>query len=141
MSVLDQWGHKWFGVWREHGPAYELCPRVREFVVPEVAVRYDKPRLREYLTTAQAVAATSRSSFPCPFTGERRRGSISFRTDGEWLWLDDLPDHIEQFNVAIPTAWFRTIEANGYIPPPMIDPDATAKLQWPPTIPRPPSLL
>ncbi len=132
MSVLDQWNHRWFGVWQEYGPAYESCPHVREFVVPEVASHYDKVRLREYLTKAQIVASTSRRSFPCPFTGKRIAGSISFRTDGEWLWLDDLPDYIDHFNVAIPSSWLRKIEANGYVPPPPIDPDAIEKLEWPP---------
>jgi hypothetical protein len=132
MSVLDQWNHKWFGAWREYGPAYELCPHIQEFVIPEVASRYDKVRLREYLTKSQVVASTRRGSFPCPFTGKRNCGSISFRTDGEWLWLDDLPDYIDQFNVAIPSSWLLMIEANGYVPPPPINPSAIEKLDWPP---------
>lgn len=132
MSILDQWNHKWCGVWQEYGPAYESCPSVREFVIPEVASRYDKVRLREYLTKAQVVATTSRSSCPCPFTGKRTHGSVSFRTDGEWLWFDDLADYIDQFNVAIPSSWLRKIESNGYVPPPPIDLTAIERLERPP---------
>ena len=131
MSVLDLWNHKWFGLWQEYGPAYEDCPRARDYVVPEVASHYDKARLREYLTKAQIVATTSRHSFPCPFTGKRIAGSISFRTDGQWLWLDDLSDYIDQFDIAIPTAWLQQIEANGYVPPP-VDLDAIERLEYPP---------
>jgi hypothetical protein len=46
--------------------------------------------------------------------------------------LDDLPDYIDQFNVAIPSSWLLMIEANGYVPPPPIDPSAIEKLDWPP---------
>lgn len=132
MSILDQWNHKWFGFWKEYGPRYEDCPSVRIFVLPEIASGYDKARLREYLTKGQLIASTSRRSFPCPFTGKRTAGSISTRTDGEWYWLDDLPDYIDQFNVAIPSSWLLKIESNGYVPPPPIDPEAIEKLELPP---------
>ena len=132
MSILDRWNHKWFGFWKEYGPRYDDCPSVRDFVFPDVVATYDKARLRNYITTAQIVASTSRRSFPCPYTGKRIAGSISTRTDGEWYWLDDLADYVDQFDVAIPSTWLRKIEANGYIPPPPIDPDAVEKLERPP---------
>lgn len=68
---------------------------------------YDKPALRRYLTTAEIVASTSRASFPSPFTGKQLAGSISFRTDGKWLWLDDLVDHIDQYGVTLPPAFLH----------------------------------
>jgi hypothetical protein len=132
MNKLEQWNHKWFAVWQEYGPAYEECPRVRDFVFPEVTRNYDKHRLREYLTTAHIVASTSRNQFPCPFTGKRTGGSISFRTDGHWLWLDDLADYIDQFNVAVPSEFLKTIENNGYVPPPVTDEGIAERLEWPP---------
>jgi len=131
MSNLDKWNHHWFGVWQEYGPAYEDCPPVRDFVFPDVTRSYDKKRLTEYLTKAQVVAATSRNQFPCPFTGKRTGGSISFRTDGRWLWLDDLPDYIDRFNVAIPTEFLKEIEKNGYVPP-AVEANIAERLEWPP---------
>lgn len=139
MSVLDDWNHKWFGMWQEYGPAWANCPSARSFVFPEVVADYDKIRLRHYLTTAQEIASTSRSSLPCPFTGDRIPGSLTFRTDGEWHWPDDLPDYIERFDVAIPTAWLRAIEARNYVPPRPIEQDAIEKLERPPTLPRQPA--
>lgn len=132
MTILDEWNHKWFGFWHEYGPDFERCPHVRDFVFPAVVSQYDKARLRDYFSKAHAFLATSRNRFPCPFTGKRVGGSICFRTDGEWLWLDDLPDYIEQFNVAIPSSWLRKIEVNGYVPPPSIERDIMKKLEWPP---------
>lgn len=132
MSNIDQWPFRWFGVWREFGPKYKECPSIREFVSPELVAHYDKKRLREYLLNCQVVASTSRASFPCPFTGVQQKGSISFRTDGEWLWLDDLPDYIENFNVAIPSRWLRSIEARSYEIQ-TVDDHSVMKLEWPPS--------
>jgi len=55
--------------------------------------------LRNYLTKCQIIAVTSRSNFPNPFTGEIQYRSISFRKDSMWLWLDDLPDYIEDLKL------------------------------------------
>jgi hypothetical protein len=132
VRILDEWKHKWFGVWREYGPAFEACPSILDFVHPEVSQRYDKGRLRNYMANAPIVASTSRSSFPDPFTGSRSCGSISFRTDGEWVWLDDLPDYIDGHDVAIPSAWLLKIQASDYVPPVAVGQDAIDKLEWPP---------
>jgi hypothetical protein len=121
MSILDQWENRNFGYWKEWGTQYQDSPSIYDFVFPNVVATYDKTRLREYLTQSQIVAVTSRWNFPCPFTGERVGGSLAAMTDGEWTWLSDLPDYIEQFNVAIPTAWLQKIIARNYIPPPPID--------------------
>lgn len=130
MDQINRWPHRWFGIWNEYGPAYANCPSVRDFVCPSVAQSYAQRRLREYLTSAQEVASTSRQNFPSPFSGARRSGSISFRTDGTWLWLDDLPDYIEEHGVAIPAAFLAQIEANNFVPP-KVDQEAIAKLEWP----------
>ena len=128
--ALDRWPHRWFGVWREFGAPYSRCPSIHDFVFPTVARSYDA-RLPEYLTGGQTIASTSRSSFPDPFSGARRSGSVSFRTDGVWVWLDDLPDHVENHGVALPTAFLMNIEANQYRPP-AVDPSEFSQLEWPP---------
>lgn len=131
MSVVDDWDHLWFGVWREYGPPYRACPSIRDWSQRDVASAYDLPRLRGYLTSAQVVASTSKSAFPCPFTGQPRFGSISYRTDGVWLWLDDLPDLIEQHGIAIPSAFLRRIQTNRFTPPPEVDQLQIEALEWP----------
>ena len=132
MNSLNQWNRRWFGVWKEYGPAFTACPSAREFVQPALSSSYDKARLRQYLTTAPIIAVTSRMGFPCPFTGQLTGGSIAFRTDGEWLWLDDLPDYIEHFAVAIPPQWLHAIQERGYVPPASIREDVRESLDWPP---------
>jgi hypothetical protein len=131
MTAIAQWPHRWFGVWKEYGPAYRNCPSVQSFVDRNMTASYNKARLRDYLTRAQIVASTSRTSFPCPFTGKRTTRAVSFRTDGKWLWLDDLPDYIDDYDVAIPTEFLSEITSHAYIPP-TIDLSALGQLEWPP---------
>lgn len=131
MNSLEQWPHRWYGVWLEHGPIYKECPSIRDFVSQDIISHSDKSRLLNYLRNGHVVASTSRSQFPCPFTGVRNTGSISYRTDGTWLWLDDLPEYVEHFNVDIPAALIRFIRENNYTVP-YIDPHSLRSLEWPP---------
>jgi hypothetical protein len=131
MIDLNTWPHRWFGFWREYGPDYRRCPSIRECIRPDLTAQYDKQALRTYMTTAQNVAMTSRASFPDPVTGERHRGAIGQMTDGVWTWMSDLPDYIDKYDVAIPTAWLREIQRNGYVPP-RVPPAALARLDSPP---------
>ena len=113
---IDLWSSKWFGIWREYGDSYKNYPSVNEFIFPEIVKKYELKKLLNYLRNCQVISATSREHFPDPVTGEIIYGSICYRTDGKWLWLDDLPDYIEKHSVAIPKEFLKNIEDNGYIP-------------------------
>lgn len=80
-------------------------------------MQYDKKKLRDYLTNAAIVATTSGMNFIEPISGERMRGAISLRTDGNWIWFDSLADHIDKYNVAIPVIWYNEIVKKYFIPP------------------------
>ena len=131
MIKIGEWPHRWFGVWKEYGPAFQDCPSIHDFVDHEVAAGYDKVALRRYLTEAEAMAATSRICFPSPFTGKHTGGSICYRTDGEWVWLDDLADYVDQYDVVLPTAFMRNIEKNNHVPP-QVDQATMDLLEGPP---------
>ena len=131
MASLE-WEHRWFGYWREYGPAYSECPSIRDFVDQQVVSNYNKEGLRSYLTSAPIVASTSRINFPCPFTGRRIAGSLSVRTDGEWSWLDDLPDYIEEFGVRLPARFEEKIQDLNFLPPTEVSPEQINALERPP---------
>jgi hypothetical protein len=101
-------------------------------VAPDIVAQYDLNRLIKYLRESPVVATASRMNFPCAMTGVRTTGSISFRTDGEWVWLDDLPDYVEKHRVAIPTKWYHKIEASHFTPAPAVDQSVIAGLEFPP---------
>lgn len=130
MSTHTEWKKRWFGVWREAGGAYSACPSVNDFIDPTLLAAYDRDRLVRYLETAHVVATTSRLNFPCVVCGARRGGSLSYRTDGDWLWPDDLGHYVTEHNVAPPLAMLASVVAHGYAPP-AVSQAQVEQLQWP----------
>ncbi len=130
MSSRSAWNKRWFGVWRESGAAYHACPSVKDFIDPAALIVYDRERLVRYLETAHVVAATSRMSFPCVVCGVRLGGSLSYRPDGEGLWLDDLGHYVGEHGGAPPPAMLERAAARGYEPP-AVSQDEVERLEWP----------
>ncbi len=114
--MIENWKYKWFGYWKEYGKTFDSCPSIHDFVNPEVAHGYDIVRVGSYLRECTEISSTSRINFPDPYNGELIDGAISGRTDGVWNWLDDLPDYIEKYQVAIPLSFLNHIEKNNYHP-------------------------
>ncbi len=129
-ELVEKWPHKWFGIWKEYGDDYKRLVSIKDFVYPEIVKGYNIEGVKDYLTNSQLLSTTSRVAFPCPFTGDLHDGSISFRTDGEWLWLDDLPYYIEEFQVAIPPNFYKKINNSRYRPVKVWEGNAEG-LDWP----------
>lgn len=116
MEIIKDWPYKWFGVWSEYGEGFENYPSIKEFMNPAIVGEYLLKDLDYYLSNCQIVATTSGSVFPDPKDGKVIKESISYRTDGEWLWIDSLPYYIKKYEVAIPEKFLRNITKNKYIP-------------------------
>ena len=130
MSFASEWKNRWFGVWREMGAAFSACPSVRDFVGSADWAGYDRDGLVRYLETAQVVASTSRMAFPCVLCGAREGGSLSYRTDGVWLWPDDLPHYISEHSIVPPRSMLEHIASKRYRPP-TVSQEQVDQLQWP----------
>lgn len=63
------------------------------------------------------VATTSNRNFPSPFNSEIESGTISFRTDGKWVWLDNISKFIDHNDLAIPENWYKEILNSNFIIP------------------------
>lgn len=111
------WPYYWFGLWKEFGDNYEKYPSINDFVDKKVNKEYQTNKLINYLNNGIIVASTSRMNFPSPFTGEIKSGSISFRTDGKWLWLDNISEFIENNDLVIPENWYTEISDNRFLMP------------------------
>ena len=116
------WDERWFGCWREFGPAYARCPSIESFVDRSWA----HPRradLVAYLAAAPIVASTSRTAIPWARGPGDGRSVVSFRSDGRWLWLDDLDYYVAEQDVRLPDAFVADIEARGFRPPAELEVD------------------
>lgn len=127
----QSWQHRWFGVWQEYGEAYRRCPSITDFICPGTLTDHEKKKVAHYLDNAHLVVTTSRTQFPCAISGHRHLGSISFRTDGHWLWLDDLSHYVVEHDVCIPSQMLEAIRVNGFEPPEVTD-KQVQELEWPP---------
>lgn len=87
-------------------------------------------KLVEYLKSCRIVASTSRSGFAPLFDGEETSGSVSYRTDGEWLWLDVLAEYVDRYNVVIPDKWYEDIEKRNFVVP-FVCAEKLESLDWP----------
>jgi hypothetical protein len=130
MTPATDWNNRWFGVWRETGATYSACPSVQDFMDSAALAEFDKGRLVRYLETAHVVASTSRLAFPCVLCGARHGGSLSYRTDGEWLWPDDLGHYVSEHNVAPPRAMLEHVAGHRYDPS-AVSQEQVERLQWP----------
>ncbi|WP_212006473.1 hypothetical protein [Chitinophaga sp. HK235] len=129
--TLHNWPYQWLGPWKEYGEGYEKYPSIKDFVDHEINAGYDK-RLIEYLNNGVIVCVTSGISFPSPFDGEIKRGTVAYRTDGKWLWLDNIADFVVENGLAIPEQWYYEIRERNFIIPDVSDEQIE---QLPSTIP------
>jgi hypothetical protein len=134
MAIIDEWSYKWFGIWKEMGSHYSFCPSIYDWIdLKEVEIYGENlPKILNYLRTATVVVTTNAINFPNIITGEKKFGSVSYRTDGVWLWFDDLADYIEKNHVTLPKNFVSHIMRQGYNPPNVsnIKPE---DLDWPKT--------
>lgn len=130
MGSRINWDHRWFGRWKETGSRFSLCPSIYDFIEPAINSQYNIAGLCRYLEQAQVVATTSRMNFPCVVTGRIYHGSLSSRTDGVWVWWDDLSHYIKEHALVIPDGMLSHIQANHYSPP-LVEDVNVKRFEWP----------
>ena len=129
INNFTTWPHFWFGCWSEFGEHYIDCPSIQDFV--DKAWHYPNvDSMVTYLTIAPIVATTSRMAIPWATGSGDGRSSISYRTDGIWLWLDDLDYYVLHHHVRLPDSFVKHMENINYKAP-QITLDME-RLPWPP---------
>lgn len=124
------WPFRWFGIWKEYGIKYTNYPAIQMFVDPSINCIYEKQMLIEYLNRGIIVATTSRINFPSPFDGKISPGSISFRTDGNYMWLDNISELINYNNLIIPEKWHNEMKMKHFIMPEVSE-SQLENVEWP----------
>jgi hypothetical protein len=117
------WPYKWFGFWKEYGEGLENQPSAKDFVDETVNKSYEKEKLIEYLGGCEAGIATSLIAFPSPFDGEIITstpwggGTLAVRTDGNWVWYDNIGYFIEHNNLVLPDDFYKEIVKRNFLIP------------------------
>jgi hypothetical protein len=130
MNIFSAWKELWFGCWSECGERYTNCPSIQSFIDPEW--KYESIELLiQYLNSAPIIATTSHLSIPWAIGEGDYRECVSYRSDGKWLWLDDLDYYIIHHHVRLPDNLIIHIEENKYTPPEQVT-ENLDDLHWPP---------
>jgi hypothetical protein len=74
----------------------------------------ERDRLIEYLRSAPAALATMARDTDRVDESQGKVVPMSFRTDGVWLWSDELVYYLELYGFAPETALREHIRSNGY---------------------------
>lgn len=127
---LNNWPYRWFGFWKEYGEEYVKYPSIKHFLNEQINKTYQKEKLLDYLKNGFSVTVTSKSAFPDPFTSILGKGEISIRTNGKWLWLDNICDFIEFNNLILPSSFYSHIQKNNFVLP-QIESFELETLDWP----------
>jgi hypothetical protein len=130
VNVFEQWTNRWFGCWAEFGERYSACPKLEDFI----DLQWQHPQIDKiitYLKNAPVVATTSRLAIPWARGDGDGRSVLSYRTDGVWLWLDDLDYYVLAIRVRLPDAFVKHIETVDFKFP-AAESISPHQLQWPP---------
>ena len=122
------WPFKWFGIFRSSTDPPSLFPRFDEFVDPDW-LPYDKNQIVLYLATAPMVLTTSLPDTECEICKSILTVG-TFRSDGEWLWPDNLAHFVGHHNIVLPDEMVNKIRAMNYIAPANCD-KSFESLPWP----------
>jgi hypothetical protein len=122
------WPYRWFGVFRERDDEPSQYPLLTEFQEPEWRLAESR-KIVNYLNSAPNVLVTCAGQMSCPLCGlVLSRGS--WRSDGVWLWPDDLGHYVEMHQVTLPDRFADWIEERDFVPPTSCS-VPVSELPWP----------
>ena len=81
----------------------------------------DESQIVRYLSTATVLAATSQEVDDLLDKSALGVALASSRTDGEWVWPDDLSYYVRRYHVALPPNFVQRVRDLNYLPPTFSD--------------------
>ena len=130
MNIFQSWSHRWFGWWREEGVStpIDTFPSVYEF------------QDRDWLYPKKNLLVQYLSESPILF----RLGSVKYafggyvsrtvRTDGFWVWCDDIVPYVLNHQIRVPNNLLIHLEDRNFLRKIRLDvtvEDVEFGLQWP----------
>lgn len=97
---------------------------IRNFIADEELP--DESRIFHYLHSGHLLFAAMGAATDVLGSGERIIASESLRTDGEWVWREDLPFYLARYHVALPAQFIDRVRAFDYLVPFLAPTEITA---------------
>lgn len=137
MSIFSEWPHKWFGFWasassNKASTSYSL-PLITEFLEEKHRVVHGH-EVESYLLNAPRILTVPTSE--CVFERDNldHVGTLCLRTDGEWLWWDNIVHYMIHHHLRLPDALIEHIGNKDFEPPKSLEltvQDMLERLEWP----------
>lgn len=128
--LAARWSERWWGVWGFQMQHLGL-PVERESLAlfrSDAAPTSLRAEVTAYLNAAPVALAAQQPSSPCDWCGEPVNPS-TYRSDGAWLWPDDLAHLVVEHDFVVPHAMVDHIRSVGTPPQRVFGPDDN--LPWP----------
>ena len=123
-----QWPHKWYGIW--HGGSGDVLPAVEDYIDTSWSIP-DMKAVQYYLAHAPVLFTVLGGT--C-LVDPSHHFSSRPRTDGVWLWFDDLVHYVDAHHVRLPDEMLKHIRSSGCEPPTewrVNGADIPRALEWP----------
>ena len=128
-SVVDNWPHNWFGVWRHKGDEVGGFPTLDDLIDRQ----WDHPNLDDllaYLRECPIATCAGMPSTNCSICGEDVGDPSCLMTDGVWMWPSRLPHDVTAHGVRLPDRLIDHIIKASFSPPSNVE-TAPEDLPWP----------
>lgn len=90
---------------------YYRSGSIKEFIVPDAAVDYDREMIIKYLSQPFSKAGCPRAGIDC-VTGKEISPSFHLVNDGKYIWGDFLIYHIRNYPVRLPLDFVEHVRQN-----------------------------
>lgn len=129
----SNWPFRWFGFWGEPEDRNVPLPYVGDFMVPEAARPPDREELARYLSGGKPIASIPGYYVVDPISFDGYSSMVSIRTDGVWLWRDDLGELLLKYRLTLPKDLLARIRARNHETPKPGEPIGSPA-EWPPIV-------
>lgn len=127
-EIANTWDKKWFGFWGDEEKV-TMHPFSIDDHVDSSWMPSDREKLVHYLRSSPVAIMAQVGDSKCGLCNELITGSC-YRSDGEWLWTDDLAHMVEKHFFILPDSFVNHIREKSYMPPESIS-VSISDLPWP----------
>lgn len=91
----------------------------------------EKQAVLAYLDRSEVVVVALIPSVKCVLCGENAGNPSAYKSDGVWLWPEDLAHNVRRHGIRVPDRMVEHMRRNGFKPPQNLRIDVP-NLPWPP---------
>ncbi len=131
-EIANTWGHLWWGYtgFAKQSLGVPTGPETNHLLQSESASQELRDEVADYLDASPYAVVGMQRDTDCYFCTKARFNGAAHRSDGVWLWPDDLGHCVRRHGFVVPNRMVDHIRAEVY-PPQKLTMAVVESLQWP----------